>query len=133
MGELASDPRFSTNIDRVQHKETLIPLLENAVQKWDAGELLQRLGELDVPAAPILSIDKALNDPQVLDRNMVVEMNYPNFGKYKTVGNPIKTTAMEDGNFKPAPILGEHTEEILSRYLGMSPQEIERLKQEEII
>ncbi len=83
-----------------------------------------------IPIAPINTVDKALADPQILSRNMVPEIDYGNGKKLKIIGNPIKMSEMEQEKFKPAPRLGEHTEEILRELLHYSSEDIERLIQE---
>ena len=79
-----------------------------------------------VPGGPVNNIAEALADPQVQLRNMVIEMNHPLAGRYKTVGNPIKTGA--EDKFQPPPTLGEHTGQLLEDLLGYTPEEIGELR-----
>jgi len=88
--------------------------VEEVLAARTADEWLQLLDEANVPAGPINTVDKALTDPQVLAREMVVELEDPLMGKYKSVGNPIKSTDLEKSQvFNVPPRLGQHTREIL--------------------
>jgi formyl-CoA transferase/CoA:oxalate CoA-transferase len=85
------------------------------------------LQKWDVPGGPVNNIAEALADPQVLLRNMVVEVDHPTAGKYKTAGNPIKTGAAE--RFDPPPTLGMDTSGILTELLGYSEGEVGAMRQ----
>ena len=80
----------------------------------------------DVPGGPVNNIAEALADPQVLLRNMVVEVDHPTAGKYSTAGNPIKTGAPEV--FDPPPTLGLNTDGVLTSLLGFSVDKVEALR-----
>ncbi|MDI6753695.1 MAG: CoA transferase [Thermodesulfobacteriota bacterium] len=130
---LASDPRFDKNQKRLQNKATLIPLLEEAVRKWKGEDLLQKLDEEDVPAAPVNTLDRILADPQILSRNMVVEMAHPKAGRFKTVGNPVKVSLFPEEKFEPPPLLSQHNEAVYRGMLGFSSTDLRSWKKEGII
>ena len=130
---LAADPRFDRNQKRLQNKAILIPLLEKAALNWKGEDLLKRLEEEDVPAAPVNTLDRILSDPQVLSRNMVVAMDHPRVGKFKSVGNPIKISCSQEEEFQPPPVMGQHNECIFSGLLGYSPADLKKWKEEGII
>jgi crotonobetainyl-CoA:carnitine CoA-transferase CaiB-like acyl-CoA transferase len=130
---LISDPRFDKNQMRLQNKATLIPILEQAILKWKGKDLLQRLDEEDVPAAPVNTLDRILSDPQILSRKMVVEIDHPKAGKFKSVGNPVKVSHIPEEKFQPPPLLGQHNEVIYSGMLGYSLADLGRWKEEGII
>jgi crotonobetainyl-CoA:carnitine CoA-transferase CaiB-like acyl-CoA transferase len=130
--ELIIDERFNSPGGRLKNHDDLIPILQNVFLKKTSTEWLQILDELEVPCAPVNSVDRALSDPQVLSRNMVVEFERDVVGKFKLVGNPIKTSATEDV-FNPPPFLGEHTESILKELLGYSDEKIKQLNEEKAI
>lgn len=92
------------------------------------AEWVALLGEAEVCFAPVLDLDEALTDPQVLHRRMVLEMEGPEAGKVRVLGNPIKSS-LEEREAWQAPRLGEHTAEILQG-LGYSPEEVERFRRE---
>jgi CoA:oxalate CoA-transferase len=130
--QLISDERFDDMTKRVINHDELFPILQEAFLQKTADEWLRKLDQEGVPGAPVNTIDRALNDPQVLERNMVVEINHPR-GKFKLAGNPIKTPGLEEEVFSPPPDLGEHTEEILRDLLGFSDEKIEALKAQKVV
>ena len=130
---LISDPRFDKNRMRLQNRATLIPILEQAILKWKGRDLLQKLDEEDVPAAPVNTFDRILSDPQILSRNMVVEIDHPKAGKFKSVGNPVKVSHIPEEKFQPPPLLGQHNEVIYCEMLGYPPADLDTWKKEGII
>ena len=87
----------------------------------------QLLLKYDVPGGPVNNIGEALADPQVQLRDMVVEIDHPVAGAYRTAGNPIKTGSPDD--FAPPPTLGQDTEDVLTGLLGYSSAEVEALRE----
>ncbi len=130
---LAADDRFTQNVGRVQHKDALMPLLESVFQTRTTEEWLTILEKADVPAGPVRNIAEALNSPQAAYRNMVVEVEHPKAGKYKTVGNPLKMSQIQEESFGPAPLLGQHTEEVLGDLLGYTSEDVRKLKEEGVL
>lgn len=130
---LISDPRFDKNPKRLQNKAILIPLLEKAILQWRGEDLLRKLDEEDVPAAPVNTLDRALSQRQVLSRNMVVEIDHPKVGKFKSVGNPVKVSHFPQEEFQPPPLLGQHNREVYCQLLGFSTADIQSWKKEGII
>lgn len=94
---------------------------------------IDKLQEARIPCAPVNDFAQALRDVQVEARNMVVEVEHPNGTKYKAPGNPIKLSDTYEDTFAPPPLLGEHTESILTGLLNKSGEEVEILKTEGII
>ncbi len=117
--EIATDPRFDSNLNRLKHKETLIPILQEAFLCKPGEEWLKKLTEAEVPCAPVNTLDRVLEDPQVLHRGMVAETDHPECGKLKVLGNPFIIAGFNP-QYKPAPLLGEHTESVLRELLGQN-------------
>ncbi len=130
--ELILDERFDSPVQRLEHRDEVIPILQERFLQKTAGEWLKRLEEADVPCAPVNTLDLALSDPQVLTRNMIIEMDHPKTGKYKLAGNPIKASESEEF-LSPPPLLGEYTVEVLKDVLEYSDEKIDELLEEKVI
>ena len=124
---MESDPRFQSQSDRMANRDDLDDALGRGFASKSRDEWLELLQKWDVPGGPVNNIAEALADPQVLLRNMVVEVDHPTSGKYNTAGNPIKTGAAE--RFDPPPTLGMNTSGVLTGLLGYSEGEVEELRQ----
>jgi crotonobetainyl-CoA:carnitine CoA-transferase CaiB-like acyl-CoA transferase len=130
---LAEDPRFNSRAARLQNRKEVDKILEDAFVKKTTDEWMKIFETIEVPAGPVNTLDKAFADPQVLARNMVVEIDSPHMGKLKDVGNPIKISGVERQIYNPPPLLGEHSEEILRNHLGYSAEKIAGLKKKNVI
>ncbi len=130
--DMAVDPKFCSRENRLENKDELYDILEKVFLSKTGEEWLELLDKR-IPIGPINTIDKALSDPQILSRNMVVEVDYGNEKKLKILGNPIKMSEVDQEVFKVPPRLGEHAEQILEEILGYSPEEIEELRQGKVI
>jgi crotonobetainyl-CoA:carnitine CoA-transferase CaiB-like acyl-CoA transferase len=125
---LADDSRFSSNTKRIQNRGELIPMLVRVFATQSVRYWLERLRAADVPAAPVNNLDAAFAEPPVAERNMIVEYVHPGVGKVRLPGNPIKMSGAEGTPSRPAPRLGEHTDEILAEILKLTPEEIGELR-----
>ena len=127
--ELAQDPRFVTNGDRMRNLSALVPIISERTKSRTSAELIRDFEAAGVPVGPINSIGDMLADEQVKSREMVVDVEHPRAGRVKTLGTPVKFSETPTAIRRPAPLLGEHTREVL-RDLGYSAAEIERLKRD---
>ncbi|MBW2559830.1 MAG: CoA transferase [Deltaproteobacteria bacterium] len=128
--EIIDDPRFETGESRIEHREELEAIIQEAFMKEKAEDWLELLYVERIGAGPVNTLDKAAEDPQVLARRMIVEMEHPLGGRIKHVGNPVKMPESEEEPSAP-PTLGQHNEEILVGLLKCSPEKLKRLKEEE--
>ena len=131
--ELIDDPRFSTNAARVRNRTELIPLIKVFMLKYTTQAWLDLLAPQGVPCGPINNVAQAFDHPQALHRNMRLEMNHASSGKVPLVANPIHFKENPITYDMPPPMLGEHTEEILSSILGMDEMAIQALSHKGII
>ncbi len=114
--ELTSDPRFGDNAARMKNLPALVELLSARFKRGTTAEWLARLEAAGVPAGPVLSIGEMLNDPQVRARDMVVEVEHRRVGRTHALGTPVKFSATPTAVSRAAPVLGQHTREILREY-----------------
>lgn len=125
--DLLEDPRFGSNQDRMYHQHELAVEIETALANDTVESWLNRLLEVGVPAGPIYNYQQVFEDPHTLEREMVVEIDHPVEGKVKGIGIPIKLSETPGDIRRPAPLLGQHTEEILAE-LGFSSEEVSHLR-----
>ena len=113
--ELGQDPKYKDNIGRLTHREELIGRLSALTEKMHRDDLLQKLEALGVPAGPINSVDQVFADPQVVHRGMKLDLPSPaaKSGSIPGVRTPIAIDGWKAASEKPAPLLGEHTQEVL--------------------
>src|SRR5712692_4317161 len=126
--EWEADPRFAANRDRVAHRGALEALIAARFAEDTTDAWLARLNAEGVPAAPINTIDRVLDDPQVKHREMVVQMDHPRHGPLPTLGTPIKADGVFGVEVTPPAELGQHTDEILRDLLGYAPEHIAALR-----
>ena len=112
--ELETDPRFATNTERMRHRSALRSRLDALLGAWTRDALIERLRAHAVPCGQVRSLAEALADPQLAARDMVVELEHPQLGAIKALGNPIKLSRTPAVIDRPPPALGQHTEEILA-------------------
>ena len=129
--ELAEDDRFRTFQDRLENRDTLVPILKGLSKTRTTKEWLGMM-KGEVPCGPVNTVEEAFADAQVEEDEMILELDHPDFGVVRQVASPIK---ISDGSVvhKRGPRLGEHTEEVLSGYLDLSPDEVAELKREGVI
>jgi crotonobetainyl-CoA:carnitine CoA-transferase CaiB-like acyl-CoA transferase len=126
--ELADDPRFRTNADRVANLAELVAVIEDWMAGFDGVDaVVAHCAARRVPAAPVLSVEQALRHPQLAGRGAVRRVPDPILGEVTIAGQPIRAQGFAHHSGKPAPLLGEHNAEVLARHLGLADAEIDRL------
>lgn len=111
--EWRDDPRFATNTARMQHRDALVTLMNAVLGTRTRADWIAALDAAGVPAGPVHSLGEALTHPQTLARGMVVDLVHPQAGATKALGCPVHFSATPASVERPAPLLGEHTREIL--------------------
>lgn len=126
--DLADNPRFATNPARVQHREALIPLLQEIFATADIAHWLREIAAAGIPCGPVQSIDQVFADPQVLQRKMLWTVPHPIAGEVRLVGSPLKLSETPVSLPSHPPLLGEHTDRVLTDLLDYSSETLEHLR-----
>ncbi len=124
--DLKQDPRSSDNARRVENRQWLVPILDEAFRSRSKAEWVARLDEFDIPSAPVNDMAGVLTDEQILARDMVRTYQHPTLGEIKYTPSPVKFSDWQMPS-EAAPMLGEHTEIILRERLGLSEDEVHQL------
>jgi formyl-CoA transferase len=125
--EWVSDPRYSTDARRVDHRLELAGSIEAVTVTRACAEWLQRFEEAGIPCGPINNYAQVFDDPQVTARAMSLEVEHPALGRIRTLGTPLKLSATPLNPSRRAPLLGEHTTEVL-RDVGIADDELQKLR-----
>ncbi len=130
--EWASLPDYVDSASRVRNRVTLATLIEAITSTRTCSEWLAAFDDAGIPCGPINDYAHVLNDPQVRARDMVIEIEHPTLGVQKALGSPIKMSATPANATGRAPLLGEHTDEVLAE-TGFSPAEIVALRGDGVV
>jgi formyl-CoA transferase len=128
--EWADDPRLDKNAKRVARRAELVRLIETRLAARGRDEWVRAFAAAGLPAGPINDVAQVFEDPQVRHRDMVVEVDHPTAGRLQLPGIPVKFAATPACVKAPPPRLGEHTDEVLTGLLGLSPAEVAALRAE---
>ena len=133
--QLIEDPKFKTNADRVSNREFVTNTLNEITKRHTSSWWLTELEKQKIGCGPINTLSEVFSDPHVKAREMIVEMDHTKTGKapLRLIANPIKMQETPPSYRLSPPLLGEHTEEILSEKIGLSLDEIKDLKDKGII
>jgi crotonobetainyl-CoA:carnitine CoA-transferase CaiB-like acyl-CoA transferase len=131
--DMMDDPRFATNAARSQNRAELIARLQEVFLNKPYEEWETLLLKHGIPVGAINTIDQVVEHPQVKARGMIAASDHPVAGKVKLVGVPVKLSETPGSVREPAPLLGQHTDEVLQQYLGMGEADITALRQAGVI
>jgi len=125
--DLIGDPRFDHPALRTEHHAELEPILNEAMRQKTTSEWLQEFDAIGLPCGPLNNIAQAAEQPQVVARRMLVEVEHPRVGRLKLPDTPVKLSRTPGGIRGPSPALGQNTYEVLSSLLGLSAEELDEL------
>ncbi len=131
--DLAQDPRYALNADRVRHRDTLVPVLEGILKTRNKADWLAALEAAKVPCGAINTLGEVFVDPQVQARGMVQAWQHPLNPELRLVASPIKMSKTPVRQDLPPPMLGQHTAQVLQEVLGMDAQQQEALRRQGIV
>jgi crotonobetainyl-CoA:carnitine CoA-transferase CaiB-like acyl-CoA transferase len=132
LADMATDPRFAVNIERVKNRRELEAALEAAIARHDREPLLKVLEDAGVPATPVNTVQQVMEDAQTAARSMIARVVHPRLGEIPVVGTPVKFSRMNAGVRRAAPQQGQHTDEILAEY-AYSPADIAALRAKNVV
>ena len=130
--ELSDDPRFATSEARWENRDALNAIIEEWTGQRTKHEVMRILGGAGVPCGAVQDTGEVLEDPHLKARDMIVDLEYPTRGTYKTVGCPIKLSDSPVAVTRP-PVLGEHTAALLNELCGVDPEEAKRLREAGVV
>jgi formyl-CoA transferase len=130
--ELADDPLFATPDARWENRDAFAQVMSAWTMQRTKFEVMKVLGDAGVPCGACQDTGEVLEDPHLVAREMIVDVDYPVRGTYKTVGSPIKLSDSPAEITRP-PLLGEHTAELLSEICGVSAEDVARMKQAGVV
>ena len=131
--DLLRDPESMTLKERVKHRSETDAIVSEWTKERMVAEVLKEMSKVHLPCAPIPTIDKVVNDPQLLSRGMITEVEQTISGKLKVPGSVFKLSKTPGDPMAPAPFLGQHNYEVYSALLGYSEEEIKKLQDEGVI
>ena len=126
--DMTDDPRYRTNADRVKNRDSLVQALQDVFSTRTYEEWESVLLAAGIPMGAINTIGQVVEHPQVAARGALVEMDHPRAGKVKMVGAPVRLSKTPGSVRTPAPMIGEHTDEVLRDLLGLGADKIADLR-----
>ena len=130
--DLVADERFATPAARLQRLDEVYALVESWSLNYNKFEVMEKLNAIDVPCGPVLDSADLFEDDHLRARDMIVEVQHPKRGSFKTVGSPLKLSNSAV-DITSSPLLGEHTAEVLEQVMGYDADEVARLRQDGVI
>ena len=131
--DLEREPRFATNAERIRNRQTLEPLLESVFRTRTAAEWIARLQGAGIPASLVRDFQDVSAHPQSAVRHMFPEMDHPTAGRHRVTGTPVKLSETPGAPVLPAPLLGQHTHEVLKELLGLDDASFTSLAERSIV
>ncbi len=127
------DPAFDGQPGRWARRDFINARVQAALEKESCEHWLAELRKARIPCAPVNDFEHALNDPQVLGRDMIVEVAHPSGRTVRMPGNPVKLSGVGEESYSPPPLVGQHTDEVLRDLLAMSPERIAALRKSGVV
>jgi crotonobetainyl-CoA:carnitine CoA-transferase CaiB-like acyl-CoA transferase len=131
--DLLEDVRFKRRLDRWQHRDVLLPLIEAEIARHARSDLYEKMIALDMVCSPVYSLDQTFADPQVVHRKVRRTVEHPVGGEVPIVGNPLHFSKTPIERYAPPPTLGQHTDEVLREVLGLDEARIATLHADRVL
>lgn len=135
LGPLDQQPEYRDVRARHQYRHGLMAVINAATRQWESASLIEKLNARGIPSGPVLSVEEAMNQPQMRELNMVHPMTHPQWGSYVLLGQPMQMSAHPDGAAvrAVAPGHGEHTYDLLTQTLGFTEEQVAQFVEREAI
>jgi crotonobetainyl-CoA:carnitine CoA-transferase CaiB-like acyl-CoA transferase len=130
--DLLDDPRYATNQDRLQHRDTIRPMVTGVIGRHTVAQLTELFDRIDIPFSPVAKPGDLFDDPQLNAGGRMLDIDFPNRVRARMPRVPVEIGEHDLGLRRQAPEIGEHTAEILSE-LGVNESELEELRQRGVI
>lgn len=131
--DLLADPRFATNGARVENRDALMALLNEAFETQPRAAWVEKIRAAGVPAGPVRDIGEALASPEVMAAGLVRETEHPTAGKVRLPASPVRLVGEEGPGHLPPPLHGQHTDEVLEALLELPPERLRQLRDDGVI
>jgi succinate---hydroxymethylglutarate CoA-transferase len=131
--EWAEDERLKTNSARVQNRDLIDSLIAEKLKSFSSNELIELCRSNGIPIGRVNTVKQALALKQTVDKNMVLEITHSKVGKFRSLASPLTLHGTKNQNMNAPPMLGEHTDQVLQQYLGLSTAELIKLKDKKVI
>ena len=131
--DLIDNPKFNSHLKRSENNEELIQIIDKILATKTREEWVSLFDHYGMMNAPILQLEESINHPQVLANKDIIEWDHPSWGKVRMVNYPIRFSKTPAEIRMPAPMFGQHTEEVLTEILGMNWEDINTLKEKHVI
>jgi len=131
--EWKTDPRFATNIERLQHRAEIVAAISEETKKRTIDDLIAALEKRQVPCGPINTVDRVFADPHVQARGLQKTVPHSGQGTLPSVASPLRLSESPVSYDRGPPLLGEHTDEVLAEQLGFDAEKLTELRQKGVI
>lgn len=131
--EWVEDDRLKTNTARVQHRDLIDSLVAKELTQFESNAFISLLRKNGIPVGRVNSVKESLSTEQVIAKDMIVQMEHPTIGALKALGTPLKMHDTPSSIRKAPPLLGEHTQQVLSQYIQITQEEFMDLKNKKVI
>ena len=131
--EWVNDERFKTNTARVNNRAAIDQLVSDRISQYASDVLISELRKLGIPIGNVNTVKQALSSEQIRAKDMVIDVNHPTIGSFKSLGTPLKMHGTPSSIRYAPPLLGEHTDHILTEYLGLNADDLIALKNKKVV
>jgi formyl-CoA transferase len=130
--DLMEDPRFGSPSDRVSHAQDLYEEIKSWTEVREKREVMAAFAGVGVPCGAVFDTSEVINQPHLIERGVVAEIEHPARGKYTTIGCPVRLSDSQVELSRP-PLYGEHSDEVLTTLGGMTQEEVAELRRQKVI